>query len=207
MELEKAYEVLNITSENTEEEMKSSYKKLIKKYHPDSYQNTPLVVLAEEKLKEINEAYEVLIKHFKDSGEPPVKEKYFANQYKNIEAEKYKKHYSDSSFWNKLKKIAKNAGLKVICYALTLYYILQKDSIPIVERGAIIGALGYFILPIDFIPDFIIGFGYIDDIGIMISAIKRSMSYVDEEIKNQVYLKLNDWFDVDYGEVEKILKV
>ena len=75
------------------------------------------------------------------------------------------------------------------------------------ERGAIIGALGYFILPIDFIPDFIIGFGYIDDIGIMISAIKRSMSYVDEEIKNQVYLKLNDWFDVDYEEIEKILKV
>ncbi len=207
MELEKAYEVLNITSENTEEEMKSSYKKLIKKYHPDFYQNNPLVVLAEEKLKEINEAYEVLIKHFKDNGEPPVKEKYFANQYKNIEAEKYKKHYSDPSFWNKLKKIAKNAGLKVICYALTLYYILQKDSIPIVERGAIIGALGYFILPIDFIPDFIIGFGYIDDIGIMISAIKRSMSYVDEEIKNQVYLKLNDWFDVDYEEIEKILKV
>ena len=94
-----------------------------------------------------------------------------------------------------------------MCYALTLYYVLQKADIPVAEKGIIIGALGYFILPIDLIPDFIMGFGYTDDIGAMLIAIKKSMKYVDEEVKNQVYLKLNDWFNTDYEEIEKILKV
>ncbi len=203
MKLERAYEILNITSESTEEEIKLSYKKLIKKYHPDFYQNNPLANLAEEKLKEVNEAYEVLIKHLKNN------EKFFIeeNQYKDIKTEKYQKHFSDSSFWDKIKKIAKKAGLKVICYALTLYYILQKDNVPIAEKGLIIGALGYFILPVDLIPDFIMGLGYTDDISAMIIAIRKSMSYVDEKVKKQVYLKLNNWFDTDYEEIEEILKI
>lgn len=203
MKLERAYDILNITSESTEEEIKLSYKKLIKKYHPDFYQNNPLANLAEEKLKEVNEAYEVLIKHLKNN------EKFFIeeNQYKDIKTEKYQKHFSDSSFWDKVKKIAKKAGLKVICYAITLYYILQKDNVPIAEKGLIIGALGYFILPVDLIPDFIMGLGYTDDISAMIIAIRKSMSYVDEKVKKQVYLKLNNWFDTDYEEVEEILKI
>lgn len=203
MTVEEAYKILNVNQNSSEEEIKSAYKKLSKKYHPDLYQNNPLADLAEEKLKEINEAYEVLIKY----SEPkyPIKEKQFTNQYEDIETGKYKKYYSNSSFWGKMKKIAKNAGLKVMCYALTLYYVLQKDDVPFTEKGIIIGALGYFILAIDLIPDFIIGVGYTDDIGAMLIAIKKSMSYVDEKVINQVYLKLNDWFDTDYEEIEKIL--
>ena len=75
------------------------------------------------------------------------------------------------------------------------------------EKGIIIGALGYFILPIDLIPDFIAGLGYTDDIGAMLIAIKQSMDYVDEEVKCRVYLKLNEWFEVEYEEIESILKV
>lgn len=201
MTIEEAYKILNVNQNSSEEEIKAAYKKLVKKYHPDFYQNNPLASLAEEKLKEINEAYEILTGYFKN------KEKQYTNQYEDIKTEKYQKHYSNSSFWSKVKKIAKNAGLKVMCYALTLYYVLQKADIPVAEKGIIIGALGYFILPIDLIPDFIMGLGYTDDIGAMLIAIKKSMKYVDEEVKNQVYLKLNDWFNTDYEEIEKILKV
>lgn len=207
MIIEEAYKVLNVNQSNSEEEIKLAYKKLSKKYHPDLYRDNPLADLAEEKLKEINEAYEVLTKYFKTKEKYPIREKQSINQYEDIETEKYQKHYSNSSFWSKVKKIAKNAGLKVMCYALTLYYVLQKDDIPVAEKGIIIGALGYFILPIDLIPDFIMGLGYTDDIGAMLIAVKKSMNYVDEEVKNQVYLKLNDWFDTDYEDVEKILKV
>lgn len=207
MTIEEAYKVLNVNQNSSEEEIKLAYKKLSKKYHPDLYQDNPLADLAEEKLKGINEAYDILTGYFKNKEKCPVKEKQYTNQYEDIKTEKYQKHYSNSSFWSKVKKIAKNAGLKVMCYALTLYYVLQKDDIPVAEKGIIIGALGYFILPIDLIPDFIMGLGYTDDIGAMLIAIKKSMNYVDEKVKNQVYLKLNDWFDTDYEEIEKILKV
>ncbi len=207
MELEKAYRVLKIEKNATSEEVKNSYRELAKKYHPDLYQNNPLAYLAEEKLKEVNEAYEVLEDYLENKEKYSYEEENYNSQYEDIKTDKYQKHYSNSSFWDKVKKIAKNAGLKVICYALTLYYVLQKDDVPVAEKGIIIGALGYFILPIDLIPDFIAGLGYTDDIGAMLIAIKKSMNYVDEDVKNQVYLKLNDWFDTDYEEVEKILKV
>lgn len=56
------YAVLGITEGSSIEEIKRAYKELVKKYHPDKYQNNPLSDLAEEKLKEINEAYDYLMK-------------------------------------------------------------------------------------------------------------------------------------------------
>ena len=56
------YEVLGVSENASDEEIKKAYKELVKKYHPDKYQNNPLSDLAEEKLQEINEAYEMLMK-------------------------------------------------------------------------------------------------------------------------------------------------
>lgn len=57
------YEVLGVPQGASEEEIKAAYRELVKKYHPDKYQNNPLADLAEEKLREVNEAYEYLEKH------------------------------------------------------------------------------------------------------------------------------------------------
>lgn len=54
------YEVLGIKENATEEEIKKAYREQVKKYHPDQYQDNPLSQLAEEKLREVNEAYEYL---------------------------------------------------------------------------------------------------------------------------------------------------
>lgn len=51
------YEVLGIKEGASEEEIRKAYKDLVRKYHPDKYANNPLSDLAEEKMKEINEAY------------------------------------------------------------------------------------------------------------------------------------------------------
>lgn len=57
------YEVLGVPENASEEEIKKAYKELVKKYHPDKYQDNPLADLAEEKLQEINEAYDMLMKN------------------------------------------------------------------------------------------------------------------------------------------------
>jgi len=54
------YEVLGIKEGASEEEIKRAYREQVKKYHPDQYQDNPLSQLAEEKLREVNEAYEYL---------------------------------------------------------------------------------------------------------------------------------------------------
>ncbi|MDR3294802.1 MAG: DnaJ domain-containing protein [Clostridiales Family XIII bacterium] len=57
------YEVLGIKEGASKEEIKAAYKSQVKKYHPDKHQDNPLYDLAEEKLQEINEAYDYLMKN------------------------------------------------------------------------------------------------------------------------------------------------
>ncbi|MCR5826522.1 MAG: DnaJ domain-containing protein [Oscillospiraceae bacterium] len=52
------YKVLNVSPNATDEEVKHAYRELARKYHPDNYHDNPLADLAQEKMKEINEAYE-----------------------------------------------------------------------------------------------------------------------------------------------------
>lgn len=55
------YEVLGVSENATQEEIRAAYRELVKKYHPDQYANNPLSDLAQEKLKEINQAYDMLL--------------------------------------------------------------------------------------------------------------------------------------------------
>jgi molecular chaperone DnaJ len=57
------YEVLGIKPGASEEEIRAAYRELVKKYHPDKYVDNPLADLAEEKMQEINEAYDILVKY------------------------------------------------------------------------------------------------------------------------------------------------
>lgn len=56
------YEVLGVPKGASQDEIKKAYRELARKYHPDHYAGNPLADLAEEKMKEINEAYAVLTK-------------------------------------------------------------------------------------------------------------------------------------------------
>ncbi len=61
------YEVLGISPNASNDEIKKAYRELSKKYHPDSYVDNPLSDLAEEKFKEVQEAYEQIMKQ-RESG-------------------------------------------------------------------------------------------------------------------------------------------
>lgn len=120
------------------------------------------------------------------------------------ELEKTKKYYSDDKFWTKLKKLGKKAGVNVVYTVLLLYFTLQKPNIPAKAKATIIGALGYFILPVDLIPDLAAGLGYTDDLGVLGLALLQIAFYIDDEVKAKAKSKLSDWFgeDADTAEVD-----
>lgn len=120
------------------------------------------------------------------------------------EMEKASKHFSDDKFWGKLKKFAKKAGSSVVYAVLLLYYTLQKPEVPIKAKAVIIGALGYFILPLDLIPDIMVGVGYTDDLGALGIALFQVAMYIDEDIKNKAKDKLKEWFgdSVDTSDID-----
>ena len=62
------YKVLGVSQSASDEEVKSAYIELVKKYHPDKYADNPLKELAQDKLKEINEAYDTINRQRKASG-------------------------------------------------------------------------------------------------------------------------------------------
>ena len=62
------YSVLGVSQSASDDEIKKAYRELARKYHPDNYQNNPLADLAEEKMKEINEAYDAITKQRAGGG-------------------------------------------------------------------------------------------------------------------------------------------
>lgn len=108
------------------------------------------------------------------------------------------KHYSDLKFLDKLKKSGGKLVKKALYASLVLFYALKSPVLPRKSRLIILGALGYFIFPLDIIPDFIPGIGLGDDAVILITALGKLYEAVNDDTKEQARQKMRDWFGVDY---------
>ncbi len=75
------YRVLGVSPNATDADVKAAYHKLAKKYHPDNYADSPLADLASEKMKEINEAYDEIVKQRKGRTSSPPYGSYGTGSY------------------------------------------------------------------------------------------------------------------------------
>jgi uncharacterized membrane protein YkvA (DUF1232 family) len=111
---------------------------------------------------------------------------------KNID---YKEHYSEESFWGKVKKYGRKVGAETLEKVLILYYVGIDPLTPKWAKGVIAGALGYFIFPLDAIPDLTPIVGYADDLGAITAALAAIAMCITKEHKNKAKEKLKEWFE------------
>lgn len=114
----------------------------------------------------------------------------------------YANKFSQSDFVEKISRIAKRAGAKLVYAALILYYTLQSDRVSKKDKAMIIGALGYMISPLDVMPDAIPIVGLTDDLAVLLYVLKRVWTEIDPEIQEKARERLSKWFDDD--EIEEI---
>ena len=112
----------------------------------------------------------------------------------SAELQKFEKNYSDQAFWDKLKKMASKAGAKVIYYARVLFYTLTDPATPAKYKAVIAGALGYFILPFDILPDFLPFAGLADDWAALIAAVSYVFTAITRQNKDKAREKLHSLF-------------
>lgn len=111
------------------------------------------------------------------------------------EQNQYRKEFSEEDFWKKISKYAKQAGREVVEKSLCIYYVTRKPETPQWAKATAYGALGYFIAPIDAIPDLTPFIGYSDDLGVLAMAIATLAYYMDDEVKKKAKDKTSEWFD------------
>ena len=109
----------------------------------------------------------------------------------------YANKFSQSEFVEKISRIAKRAGAKLVYAALILYYTLQSDKVSRSDKAIIIGALGYMISPLDVIPDAIPIAGLTDDLAVLLYVLKKVWTGIDPEIMQKAKERLDKWFDDD----------
>ena len=117
----------------------------------------------------------------------------------------YEKDFSFDKLMSKIKETAKKAGLKAIYMALLLYYALDSPTISTMDKAIIYGALGYFICPIDIVPDIIPFIGLTDDIAVLAWAFSRVKHNVNDMTREKAKTKLKIWFgNFDEAEIDDL---
>ena len=107
------------------------------------------------------------------------------NQITEKELQKYEQHYNESSFLDKVTKYGKLIGINALYKAVQLWFVMQKPDVPATTKAVIMGALGYLIAPLDFLPDLMPVLGYTDDFVAITFALIKVQGYIDEEVERK----------------------
>ena len=111
---------------------------------------------------------------------------------------KYGNEFSETGLFDKLRAYAQQAGMKVVYMVMLLYYAYKRKETPTWARNVIFGTLGYFIAPIDALPDLTPLIGYTDDIGVLTFGLVTVACYVNDEVRIKARKKVKKWFGDAY---------
>lgn len=95
------------------------------------------------------------------------------------------------SFWTKIK-----ATVGVVPFAdqfVAIWYCAMDPRTPTKVKAILLGALAYFVLPFDIIPDVIVGLGYGDDLAVLVGAVRAVWPHITEEHRSRARDTIRSW--------------
>ena len=110
---------------------------------------------------------------------------------------KYEKDYSEVGLKEKILQYGKGLGLETMYRVLQLWLALRKPEVPPETKAIIVGALGYLIAPLDFLPDLTPVLGYSDDVMAITFALFKVSGYIDSEVKEEAKFLLAKIFGAE----------
>lgn len=107
---------------------------------------------------------------------------------------RYSSYYNRADLFGKIKRVAAKAGVKTIHMVLILYYAMFDKLVPVKDRLMAAAALGYFILPLDLLPD-TVPLGFSDDAAAALFVVRHIWNNLSEKTFEKAREKLGEWFD------------
>lgn len=105
----------------------------------------------------------------------------------------YRPHFSGSRLRDKVRRHGGRAGRQLIERSLQLYYAAQDPATPDWARGVIYSALGYFIAPVDAVPDLAPVAGFSDDLGVLATAVAVVAMHITPAIQERAAAQVERW--------------
>lgn len=106
-------------------------------------------------------------------------------------------YYFDLCFWQKMKKYGCKVGFEIVYLVLKLYYVVCDLKIFKWVCLCIYVVLGYFVLFLDVLFDFVFLVGYFDDLILLVFVVVIVVFYIIDDVKVWVYEKMQIWFGED----------
>ena len=128
------------------------------------------------------------------------------NQENTDQQRQQTENFTEEKLWSKITNYAQKTGVKVIYSVLLMWYAYKRKDTPAWAKRIILGALAYFISPIDIVPDLTPFLGFTDDLGVLGMGLVAIAAYVNDDVRKNARERLNKWFkkynDSDLQEVD-----
>lgn len=109
--------------------------------------------------------------------------------------ERMKGVFNTDKLWSWINRYTGTLGQKLVYSILLLFYAYKRSDTPSWAKNIIIGAIAYFVSPIDSIPDLTPFLGLTDDIGVLSFGLVSIACYINEEVREKALIKLHSFFD------------
>ncbi|HTH18070.1 MAG TPA: YkvA family protein [Magnetospirillum sp.] len=90
---------------------------------------------------------------------------------------------SPDAFWDKVRRTA--GRVPFIDQVLAIWFCATDPATPTRVKAILFGAIAYFILPFDAIPDFVVGLGYTDDLAVLTAAVRAVLPYITDQHRDK----------------------